>query len=485
MAKFNEALEFTKKSAWQTMSEETRAEAFSFCEGYKKFLDRSKTERESVETAVELLNANGFVPLKDLLQAGKQPAPGTKLYYIHRNRALFIAVIGKRSPEDGFRLTGAHIDCPRLDMKPSPFIEDSDLMYMKTHYYGGVKKYQWLTIPLALHGVIIKKDGSTLRVSVGEKEDEPRFMISDLLPHLAYKQMEKPANTVIDAEQLNVIIGSIPGRDPEGNGQAAGNAAEKEKEKAFTVRQNILTYLSETYGIDEKDFARAELMAVPAAKAQDIGFDRGLIAAYGHDDRVCAYTELQAIMNLDRIPERTAVCYFADKEEIGSVGNTGARSNALEIFAAELCSLYGAQDTMLLTTRCLHASKMLSADVTAAFDPSFADVYDKTNAAFLGRGIAIEKYTGSRGKSGTSDAPAEFVFEVTDSFDKEGVSWQINEMGKTDVGGGGTIAQFMADKGVEVLDCGVPLFSMHAPLELASKADIYWAYRAYRNFLNQ
>lgn len=478
MAKFDESLEFSKKSAWHTMSEETKAEAFAFCEGYKKFLDKSKTERESVDTAVELLEKDGFVPLQKLLDAGKKPAPGTKLYYVHRNRALFIAVIGNKAPEYGFKLTGAHIDCPRLDMKPAPFIEDSDLMYMKTHYYGGIKKYQWLTIPLALHGVIIKKDGSTLKVSIGEKDSDPRFMISDLLPHMAAAQMGKTAGAIVDAEQLNVIIGSIPGPEPK-------EEADGEKEKAFTVKQNILTYLYNEYGISEKDFLRAELMAVPAAKAQDIGFDRGLIAAYGHDDRVCAYTELQAIMNLDKIPERTAVCYFADKEEIGSVGNTGARSNALEIFAAEICSLYGAQDTMLLTTRCLNASKMLSADVTAAFDPSFAEVYDKTNAAFLGRGIAIEKYTGSRGKSGTNDAPAEFVFEVTDSFDKEGIAWQLNEMGKTDVGGGGTIAQFMADKGVEVIDCGVPLFSMHAPLELASKADIYWAYRAYRNFLNQ
>lgn len=479
MAKFDESLEFSKKNSWQTMNDETRAEVFDFCEGYKTFLNESKTERESVDSAVKLLSENGFTEFGKLLDGSVKAEPGTKFYYVHRNRSLFIAVLGQKAPDAGFKLVGAHIDCPRLDIKPSPFIEDSNLVYLKTHYYGGVKKYQWLTIPLALHGVVIKKDGTALKVAIGEKCGDPKFMISDLLPHLGGAQLNKPAHAVVDAEQLNVIIGSVPGKE------CAKDEKAEDDEKAFTVKQNILTYLFNEYGISEKDFARAELMAVPAAKATDIGFDRGLIGAYGHDDRVCAYTELRAIMELDKIPERTAVCYFADKEEIGSVGNTGARSDALGYFVSEVCSLYTANDTMLMAKRCLNASKMLSADVTAAYDPTFADVYDKTNAAFLGHGIAIEKYTGARGKSGTSDAPCEFVFEVTDSLDEEGIAWQINEMGKIDAGGGGTIAQFMADKGIEVLDCGVALFNMHAPMELASKADIYWAYRAYKNFLNK
>ncbi len=476
MSKFDETLEFKSKNSWQTMSEETKAEVFDFCEGYKTFMDNSKTEREAVDSAIKILSEGGFVSFDELLNGSVKAVPGTKFYYNYKNRSLFIAVLGKQAPENGFNLVGAHVDCPRLDLKPSPLSEDSNLAYLKTHYYGGIKKYHWLTIPLALHGVVIKKDGSTLKVNIGEKESDPKFMISDLLPHLAYNQMTKTASSFIDAEQLSVIIGSIPGSEP---------ADKDSDEKAFSVKQNILTYLNKEYGIDEKDFLRAELVIVPASKACDIGFDRGLIAAYGHDDRVCAYTELRAIMALTDIPEKTAVCYFADKEEIGSVGNTGARSNALEFFVSQVCSLYTSNDTMWLAKRCLNASKMLSADVTAAFDPSFPEVYDKSNAAFLGHGIAVEKYTGSRGKSGTSDASAEFVYEVTDCFDNDGVAWQLNEMGKIEAGGGGTIAQFMADKGIEVIDCGVPLFNMHAPMEIASKADIYWAYRAYKSFLNK
>ncbi|MBO5417612.1 MAG: aminopeptidase [Clostridia bacterium] len=474
MAKFDESLEFTNKNSWKTMSDETKAEVFAFCEGYKTFLDNSKTERESVDTAIELLTAAGFVDFEEILKDKAKAVPGTKLYYNYKNRSLFIAVLGNTAPENGFNLVGAHIDCPRLDLKPAPLFEDTNIAYLKTHYYGGIKKYHWLTIPLALHGVVIKKDGTTLKVCIGEKDSDPKFMISDLLPHLASNQMTKTAASFVDAEQMSVIIGTIPGKEPE----------DKDiDEKAFTVKQNILTYLAEEYGIDEKDFLRAELVIVPAAKACDIGLDRGLIASYGHDDRICAYTELRAIMDLEKTPEKTAVCYFADKEEIGSVGNTGARSNALEYFVSLLCSLYTDNDVMWLTKRCLNASRMLSADVTAAFDPSYPEVYDKSNAAFLGHGIAIEKYTGARGKSGTSDASAEFVYEVTECFDSENIAWQLNEMGKIEAGGGGTIAQFMADKGIEVIDCGVPLFNMHAPLELASKADIYWAYRAYKSFM--
>ncbi len=477
MAEFNKELEYTRKNSWQYMDETVKKDVFALCEDYKAFLDNSKTEREAVDSAVTLLRGKGFRTLEEVRDA-KIPAaelPGTKLYYVHHNRCIFIAVLGKLAPENGFSLVGAHVDCPRLDLKPWPLAEKHEILYFKTHYYGGIKAYQWPTIPLALHGVVIKENGEKVTVRIGENDDEPKFMISDLLPHMGRDQMSKPAGSFIDPENLCVIIGSVPGVKNE----------EDPEDKPFTVKQSILTLLCEKYGISEKDFHSAELVITPASKALDIGFDRGMIAAYGHDDRVCAYTELRALADLDKVPEHTAVAYFADKEEIGSVGNTGARSNSLEIFATEVAALYGGNDITLTTRRCLAASKMLSADVTAAYDPSYPEVYDESNAAFMGGGLALEKYTGSGGKFGTSDCPAEFVREVTDVFDRNGVAWQLNEMGKITAGGGGTIAQYMADKGIEVIDCGVPLFSMHAPLELASKADIYWAYKGYLAFLDR
>lgn len=478
MAKFDESLEFKRKNSWQYMSEEQKKEVFDFCEDYKKFLNNSKTEREAVDTAVEMLRADGYLSLEEVKAKKISPdkLPGTKLYYIHHNRCIFIAKLGKFRPDEGFNLVGAHVDCPRLDLKPWPIMEKNNFLYFKTHYYGGIKMYQWPTIPLALHGVIVKADGTKINFRIGEDEGDPKFMISDILPHLGHQQMSKPANAFMDPEvHLNVIVGSMPGfineSDPE--------------DKPLTVKQAILTYLAEKYNVTERDFINAELVITPADKAVDIGFDRAIIAAYGHDDRVCAFTELRALLDMKSIPTKTAVAYFADKEEIGSVGVTGARSNSLELFAMEVADLYGYDETLLATKRCLAASKMLSADVTAAFDPSYAEVYDESNAAFMGGGIAIEKYTGSGGKGGTSDAPAEFVAEVTGIFDAQNVAWQINEMGKMNAGGGGTIAQFMADKGVEVIDCGVPLFSMHAPLEMASKADVYWAYKGYLAFIDR
>lgn len=475
MAEFNKNLEFQKKNAWQYMTAAQKEECFSFCESYKNFLNTCKTERESVETAIEMLRENGFVSLEELrsLNLTTSELAGKKLYYVHHGKCLFIAILGKNMSEIGLNIMGAHVDCPRLDMKPFPLSEKSGILYFRTHYYGGIKTYQWPTIPLALHGVVVKEDGTKVKFSVGESEGEPQFMISDLLPHLGRAQMNKSVNDYIDPENLNVIVGSVPGEADDNNPD----------DKPFTVKQEILTYLYDKFGITERELINAELCATPAAKAVDIGFDRGMIAGYGHDDRVCAYTELRAILDTSDIPNRTAVAYFSDKEEIGSIGITGARSNALEIFAMELCALYNPSDAMLSAKRCLVNSKMLSADVTAAFDPSFAEVYDESNAAFMGHGIAIQKYTGSGGKYSTSDASAEFVQEITSTFDNAGVFWQLNELGKITAGGGGTIAQYMADKGVEVIDCGVPLFNMHAPLEIASKCDIYWAYKAYMSFI--
>lgn len=477
MAEFDKTLELKKKNSWQYMDDATKKEVFELCEDYKVFLDTCKTERESVDEAVKMLRANGFISLEEAQKAAfpKDALAGKKIFYVHKDKAIFISILGKEAPENGFNIIGAHVDNPRLDLRPTPMKEAADLLYFRTHYYGGIKYYQWPTIPLALHGVIIKKNGEKLNFRIGEEAGDPQFMISDLLIHLGHEQMQKSGNNVIEAEQLNVIIGSIPGKADDSN----------EDDKPLTVKQSILQILFDKYGISESDFASAELCIVPADKATDIGFDRGLISGYGHDDRVCAYTELRALIDTKKVPNHTAVAYFADKEEIGSVGITGARSNSLELFAMEICALYGVSDAMLATKRCLAKSKMLSADVTAAYDPTFSDVYDDINSARFGRGIAIEKYTGHGGKSGASDASAEYVHEVTSCFGNAGVAWQLTEMGKMGKGGGGTLAQFMADKGVEVVDCGVPLFNMHAPLELASKADIYWAYRAYLAFIGR
>lgn len=476
MADFDKNLELKKKNSWQYMSDDTKADVFALCEDYKKFLDTCKTEREAVREAVKMLRACGFISLEEAQKAcfGKDELAGRKLYYVHHDKAIFISILGKNGPELGLNIIGAHVDNPRLDLRPNPMMENSNLLYFKTHYYGGIKCYQWPTIPLALHGVIVKNDGTKVDVCVGEDDSDPKFMISDLLIHLSHELMEKPASKVTDPEQLNVLIGSIPGKIDESS----------EDDKALTVKQNVLTFLFEKYGICEKNFGSAELSIVPAAKASDIGFDRGLIAGYGHDDRVCAYTELRAFLDFNGTPEKTAVAYFSDKEEIGSMGITGARSNALELFAMELCALYGTSDAYLSTKRALSRSKMISADVTAAYDPAFSDVYEEHNCARMAHGIAIEKYTGSGGKYNASDASAEYVHEVTSRFTRGGAFWQLTEMGKIGRGGGGTIAQYMADKGVEVIDCGVPLFSMHAPMEIASKADIYWAYKAYLAFIN-
>ena len=424
-----------------------------FCEGYMSFLDAAKTEREAVEEAVALARANGFIEF----QKGQRYAPGEKVYYNNRGKALILAVIGKRDLSQGARIVAAHIDSPRLDLKPNPLYEDNELAYFKTHYYGGIKKYQWTVTPLSLHGVIVKKDGETVKVKVGEDDADPKFVITDLLPHLAASQMKATMAEGVKGESLNVLIGSRPFDDTD--------AAE-------SVKLNILHILFEKYGIKEEDFLSAELEVVPAFKSCDIGFDRSLIGSYGHDDRVCAYPALMALIDAET-PEHTAVCVLADKEEIGSVGNTGLDSCFLSYFICDLAEPYGLDGRDVLSR-----SQCLSADVNAAFDPLYPDVLEKRNAAFVNRGVVITKYTGSRGKGGTSDASAEFMAKVRALLDGHGVVWQTGELGKVDEGGGGTVARFVAGLNVDTVDLGVPVLSMHAPFEVVSKLDVYMTYKA-------
>ena len=428
-------------------------EADNFCEGYMSFLDAAKTEREAVEEAVELARANGFIEFRK----GEKYAPGERVYYNNRGKSLILAVIGRKDLSEGVHITAAHIDSPRLDLKPNPLYEDSELAYFKTHYYGGIKKYQWTVTPLSLHGVIVKKDGQTVKVKVGEDDGDPKFVITDLLPHLAANQMKSTMAEGVKGENLNVLIGSRPFDDTD--------AAEN-------VKLNIMNILFEKYGINEADFLSAELEVVPAFKACDIGFDRSMIGAYGHDDRVCAYPALMALIDAEA-PEHTAVCVLADKEEIGSVGNTGLDSSFLNYFICDLAEASGLDGRDVLTR-----SKCLSADVNAAFDPIYAEVSEKRNASFVNRGVVITKYTGSRGKGGTSDASAEFMAEVRAMLDGNHVVWQTGELGKVDEGGGGTVAKYIAGLNVDTVDLGVPVLSMHAPFEVVSKLDVYMTYKA-------
>ena len=467
-------LEYKAKDGWQITDAEGRKAVFNFNEDYKKFLDNAKTEREATAELVKQAKAAGFICLDDYICGDKVDedcAPGTKVYSVNRGKSCAFAVIGKEDPMLGMNMVGSHIDSPRLDFKPAPIYEDSGFVLAKTHYYGGIKKYQWVATPLSLHGVIILHGGRTVNVCIGEDESDPVLYISDLLPHLSQDQMAKPAHSAISGEMLNVMLGSVtPEKAPEG-------------EEDKSLKTSILELLNSKYGITEGDFFRAELEIVPAAKAKDVGLDRGLVGAYGQDDRVCAYTSFRALLDLDIVPEKTTVVYMSDKEEIGSVGNTGARSCWLENLCLELVHLFNSNYGMLETRRAMANTRFLSADVTAAFDPTFPEVSEKLNVSFCGKGIAFAKYTGSRGKSGASDASAELVADVLDVLDAANIPWQLTEMGKVDVGGGGTIAQFMADLGMDVLDCGTPVISMHSPFEVTSKADVYWSYRAYLAFM--
>lgn len=451
-----------KKCGWDTTTEEQKHDINKFGDEYIYYLNRCKTEREVVDFVKEVLGKNGFMNIKEKVVL----LPGDKVYYVNRDKAVYIAVIGEKPLEAGLNVVGAHIDSPRLDLKPNPLYEDSGFAYFKTHYYGGIKKYQWTTIPLSIHGVIVKTTGEKIRVNIGEDPNDPIFTITDLLPHLAQEQMEKKLKDGINGEDLNLLIGSVPLGD------------EKISER---VKFNILKILNEKYGIVEKDLISSELELVPAFKAQSLGFDRSMVAGYGQDDKICAYTSLRGILDVEK-PGKTAVCILADKEEIGSMGNTGMESHVFDTFISELLNKTNENRPNLLE-KVFCNSRMLSADVDAGLDPIYASVSEKNNASFLGYGIGLNKYTGARGKSGASDANAEYVAEVRSMLEAKGIMYQVAELGRVDVGGGGTIAYILANKGMDVIDCGVPVLSMHSPYEVTSKFDIFEAYRAYKAFM--
>ena len=423
-----------------------------YCSLYKTFLHQGKTERECARVAVELAEKAGFKPY----ERGMELKPGDRIYRVNRGKSVMLAVIGKQSMEKGAQIVAAHIDSPRLDLKPNPLYEDSELAFFKTHYYGGIRKYQWVTIPLELHGVVAKKDGTVVEVRLGE-DKEPKFVITDLLPHLGGEQGKKPLNEAVPGESLNILLGSCP----------SGEEDEKDR-----VKMQILEKLYEKYGITEDDFTSAELEAVPAAEPTDIGLDASLIGAYGHDDRVCGFAALQGILELAE-PEKTAVCMLADKEEIGSMGVTGMQSAAFDTFLHDLCDGQGVP-----LRACYENAFCLSCDVTAAYDPNFPEVFEKRNAAFVNYGVGLCKYTGARGKSGASDASAETVAYVRRVLDQADVLWHISELGKVDAGGGGTVAMYMANRNIATLDAGVPVLSMHAPFETVAKLDCYMTYKA-------
>lgn len=452
-----EALLYRPKNGYDRLSAQDEADMNSYCEDYKKFLDAGKTERECVGEAVRLAEARGFKPFT----RGMAVNPGDKLYRVNRDKAVMLAVVGSKPLSEGINIGAAHIDSPRLDLKPNPLYEDAELAFFKTHYYGGIRKYQWVAIPLELHGVVALKDGSTVSVSIGGGADEPQFTIDDLLPHLGVEQSKKPLGEAIPGESLNLLIGSRPFKDDDGSDR---------------VKLAVLELLNQKYGIVEEDFISAELEVVPAFKTTDIGLDRSLIGAYGHDDRVCGFACLAALLALET-PAKTAVCMLADKEEIGSTGVSGMKSAAFDTFVSDLCD---AQRVPLKT--CYEKSFCLSADVTAAFDPNFAEVYEKRNSARINYGIGLCKYTGSRGKSGASDASAEVVAYIRKLFDEAGVVWQMAELGKVDAGGGGTVACYMAERDIDTIDAGVPVLSMHAPFETVSKLDCFMTFKGLKAF---
>ena len=442
-----ESLLMAPKNGYATLTAEQRAEMNAYAKRYMAFMDECKTEREATAWAVREAEKLGFKPFVP----GMEVHTGDKIYYNNRDKAIALAVIGKKSLAEGANICAAHVDSPRMDLKPNPLYEDGEIAYFKTHYYGGIKKYQWPTIPLALHGVVCRKDGSSVTITIGEKDDDPVLMVTDLLPHLAADQMQKTAGKVIAGEQLNVILGTEP----------------IEGEGSDLMKLNIMKWLNDNYGLIEADFQTAELVIVPAGKCREVGFDRSLISAYGHDDRVCSYAELEALFTIDT-PDKTAVCILADKEEIGSVGISGMQSHYFEHFMGGLCDAQGVK-----LEDCFANSFCLSADVSNAHDPNFPEVSDRRNNSALNYGIAICKYTGSRGKGGASDASAEAMSHIRTTFNENGVLWQIATLGKVDVGGGGTVAAYMANRNIVTVDAGVPVLSMHAPLELVSKLDCY------------
>ena len=451
-----------REEGWKKVDEKQKKEIMEISDKYMEFLNKSKTEREFIKSAKKLADENGYT---DIINKNELKA-GDKVYFINREKSMYLAIIGENAiQEHGMHIIGSHVDSPRLDLKPNPLCEETGMAYFKTHYYGGIKKYQWTTIPLSLHGVIVKPSGEKVEINIGENETDPIFTITDLLPHLAQEQMEKKLKDGIEGENLKLLIGSNPVND------------DKIQEK---VKLNILKILNQKYGITEADFMSAEIELVPAFNARSLGFDESMVAGYGQDDKVCAYTSLLAMMNLDKV-KNTAICILSDKEEIGSMGNTGMESHMFDFFISEILNKLGINKPNLLD-RVFCFSKMLSSDVDAGYDPIYASVSDSLNAGYLGKGIALNKYTGARGKSGASDANAEYVAWVRNVLEKNDIQYQITELGKVDIGGGGTIAYILANKGVDVIDCGVPVLSMHSPYEVTNKYDIYSAYKTYEAF---
>lgn len=457
-----------RENAWKSCNKQTVKEVFGFCEGYKKFISECKTERECTRRSIQMAEEHGYRNLKEIIAGKETIKAGDKVYADNMGKAIVLFNIGKKPIEEGLKILGAHIDSPRLDVKQNPLYEDSDLVLMDTHYYGGIKKYQWTTIPLALHGVVALTDGSVIEVEIGEKEKDPVLCVSDLLIHLAAEQMEKKGAKVVEGEALDLVVGNMP-FNPKKD--------EKNPAKAY-----ILDILKKKYNIAEEDFMSAELEAVPAGKARDLGLDASMVLGYGQDDRVCAYTSLMAMLEVEE-PEYTSVCLLVDKEEIGSVGATGMQSLFFENMVAEVLDRMGCYSELTLR-RTLANSEMLSSDVNAGFDPNYAYAFEKKNASYLGRGVVFSKFTGSRGKSGSNDANAEYIARVRKALESENVAYQMAELGKVDVGGGGTIAYILAKYGMDVIDCGVAVLSMHAPYEATSKIDIYEAKRGYVAFLN-
>lgn len=455
------------ENAWKKYNEKEIKEVMDFSEGYKDFLTKGKTERACVQLALAMAKEKGFCDLDEIIKAGQPLKAGDKVYALNMNKNIALFVIGKKPLEEGLRVLGAHIDSPRLDLKQNPLYEGEGFALFDTHYYGGIKKYQWVTMPLSLHGVVIKKDGTKIDLVIGEKEEDPIFFISDLLIHLAADQLKKDGRKVIEGENLDMTIGSIPLKDKEKDG----------------VKANILRILKDTYGIEPEDFLSAEIEVVPSGKARDCGLDRSMVMGYGHDDRVCAYTSLAAILEVEDC-QYTNCCFLVDKEEIGSVGATGAQSLFMENTIAEVMARMG-EESLLKTRRALTNTKMLSSDVSAGVDPLYVSVSEKKNAAYLGKGIVFNKYTGARGKSGCNDANPEYMAELRRILDDGKINYQTAELGKVDQGGGGTIAYIMGNYTMNVIDAGVPVMNMHAPWEVVSKADVYEAYRAYKAFLSQ
>lgn len=454
-----------RRNAWKDYEKKETKELEKLCKDYRKFLDNGKTERECVKYIVHLAEKAGYQDLKNVIRSGKKIKSGDKLYAVNMKKAIALFQIGTAPLEEGLNILGAHIDSPRMDVKQNPLYEDTDLAYLDTHYYGGIKKYQWVTLPLAIHGVVAKKNGEVVDIVIGEEETDPIFCVTDLLIHLAGEQMDKKAAKVVEGEQLDILVGSRP-------------LAKEEKEP---VKKMVLSILKKKYDMEEEDFLSAELEIVPAGKAREAGLDASMIMAYGQDDRVCAYTSAAAMFDMREVT-RTACCLLVDKEEIGSVGATGMQSKFFENTVAELMDAMG-QYSELKLKRCLAGSYMLSSDVSAAYDPNFASAFEKKNAAYFGRGVVFNKFTGARGKSGSNDANAEYIGKLRKIMDDNGVAFQTAELGKVDIGGGGTIAYILSLYGMNVIDSGVAVLNMHAPWEITSKADVYEAYKSYKAFL--